>query len=413
MVFWDAYLLEWGSMLLRWLHVITGIAWIGSSFFFMHLDASLKATPDMPPSQGKHAWQVHGGGFYEMKKWYVAPASMPAELTWHKWQSYWTWISGFFLLVWIYYAQAHLYLIDPAIMTLSTWQASLIGLGGLAGGWIVYDQLCKSPIGKNDNLLALAGFGFVVLMSYVFAQVFSGRGALIHTGALMATIMTANVFFVIIPNQTIVVADLIAGRTPDQKYGKIGKQRSTHNNYITLPVVFLMLSNHYPVTYANNAVIPVIVTLVIVAGAVIRHFYNVRHTDHAKSPWWTWLVAVLALWAAFWIAMVSSPGGREQLGLKAAEERKVVTAGLTLPPEHITNIVTGRCAMCHAPEPFWPGIQIAPRGVMLDTPARVALQSDAIRLHSVMTHAMPPNNLTGMTLEERREISAWLREIKK
>lgn len=405
----DAYLLEWGSMLLRWLHVITGIAWIGSSFFFMHLDASLRATPDMPPTQGKHAWQVHGGGFYEMKKWFVAPAQMPPELTWHKWQSYWTWISGFFLLVWVYYAQASLYLIDPAVMELSAWEASAIGLAGLAGGWIVYDLLCKSPLGKNDNLLALAGFGFVVLMSFVFASVFSGRGALIHTGALMATIMTANVFLVIIPNQKIVVADLVAGRTPDPKYGKIGKQRSTHNNYITLPVVFLMLSNHYPVTYANNAVIPIIVTLVIVAGAIIRHFYNLRHQDHAKSPWWTWFVAAGALWLAFWVAMAASPGGRERLGLQALDQRRVAVAGLALPPEPVTNIVTGRCAMCHAPEPAWPGIQIAPKNVRLDTPAAIALQADAIRMQAVLTHAMPPNNLTGMTLEERRELGRWLR----
>jgi uncharacterized membrane protein len=414
----DAYLMEWGSMLLRWLHVITGIAWIGSSFFFIHLDASLRDAPDMAAAQGKHAgqtkhaWQVHGGGFYEMKKWPVAPAEMPAELTWHKWQSYWTWISGFFLLVWVYYAQATLYLIDPAIMELSTWQAALVGLAGLAGGWIVYDQLCKSPLGKNDNLLALAGFGYVILTSWMFSQVFSGRGALIHTGALMATIMTANVFFVIIPNQKIVVADLIAGRTPDPKYGKVGKQRSTHNNYITLPVVFLMLSNHYPVTYANNAAIPVIVTLVIIAGAIIRHFYNVRHGDHAKSPWWTWFVAAGCLWLAFWVAMASSPGGRERLGMKALEDRRVAVARLSLPPDHVTNIINGRCAMCHAPEPAWPGIQIAPKNVMLDTPAAIAQQADAIRMFSVLTHAMPPNNLTGMTVEERREVAGWLRERK-
>jgi uncharacterized membrane protein len=406
----EAYLMEWGSLLLRWLHVITGIAWIGSSFFFMHVDASLKATPDLPPDEAKHAWQVHGGGFYEMRKFFLAPASMPAELTWHKWQSYWTWISGFFLLVWIYYAQATLYLIDPAIMPLTTWQASAIGITGLAGGWIVYDLLCKSPLGKNDNLLAIVGFGYVVLMSWVFAQVFSGRGALVHSGALMATMMTGNVFFVIIPNQKIVVADLIAGRKPDPKYGKMGKQRSTHNNYITLPVVFLMLSNHYPVTYANNAVIPAIVTLVIIAGAVIRHFYNVRHADHARSPWWAWLVAVMALWAAFWIAMASSPGGRDRLGLKALDERRVVLTGLSLPPEHIAGIVTSRCSMCHAAEPVWEGIQIPPKGVLLDSPASIAVQRDAIRMHSVLTHAMPPNNLTGMTLDERRQLALWIKQ---
>ncbi|MGL4438530.1 MAG: urate hydroxylase PuuD [Bosea sp. (in: a-proteobacteria)] len=405
----DAYLLEWGSMLLRWLHVIAGIAWIGSSFFFMHLDASLKPVPGAEKGVAGSSWQVHGGGFYEMKKFTVAPDFMPAELTWHKWQAYWTWFSGFFLLVWIYYAQSSLYLIDPAVMVLPAWQASAIGVASLVLGWAVYDALCRSPLAKSENLLALFGFGFVVAMAWGYAQVFSGRGAMIHIGALMATMMAGNVLMVIIPNQRKVVADLIAGRTPDAKYGKIGKQRSTHNNYITLPVVFMMLANHYPVTYANNAVIPVITALVIVAGAIIRHFYNVRHLDHAKSPWWTWAVAALAIWLAFWVAMASSPGGRVRLGLRQLDEQRIQLAGLSLPPAHVTDIITGRCAMCHAPEPGWPGIQIAPKGVLLHTPERIALQRDAIRMQSVMTHAMPPNNLSEMTLAERRVVAEWLR----
>jgi uncharacterized membrane protein len=405
----DAYLLEWGSMLLRWLHVIAGIAWIGSSFFYMHLDASLKPVPGADKGVAGSSWQVHGGGFYEMKKFTVAPDFMPAELTWHKWQAYWTWFSGFFLLVWIYYAQSSLYLIDPAVMVLPAWQASAIGVASLVLGWAVYDALCRSPLAKNENLLALFGFGFVVAMAWFYAQVFSGRGAMIHIGALMATMMAGNVLMVIIPNQRKVVADLIAGRTPDAKYGKIGKQRSTHNNYITLPVVFMMLANHYPVTYANNAVIPVITALVIVAGAIIRHFYNVRHLDHSKSPWWAWAVAALAIWLAFWVAMASSPGGRERLGLKQLDEQRIQLAGLSLPPAHVTDIITGRCAMCHAPEPGWAGIQIAPKGVLLHSPERIALQKDAIRMQSVMTHAMPPNNLSGMTLAERRAVAEWLK----
>jgi uncharacterized membrane protein len=403
----DAYLLEWGSLLLRWLHVIAGVAWIGSSFFFMHLDASLKTAPDIPAGKGGHAWQVHGGGFYEMKKHLVAPAAMPAELTWHKWQAYWTWFSGFFLLVWIYYAQAELYLIDPAVMVLPKWQAALIGMGSLVLGWAVYDALCRSPLAKNDLWLAVFGFGFVVAMSFAYAQVFSGRGAMIHIGALMATMMAGNVLMVIIPNQRKVVADLIAGRTPDARYGKIGKQRSTHNNYITLPVVFMMLANHYPVTYSTNAVIPLITALVIVAGAVIRHFYNVRHSDHARSPWWAWAVAALAIWLAFWVAMASSPGGRERLGLAQLDERRVQLAGLSLPPGPVSDIITGRCSMCHSPTPGWAGIQIAPKGVLLHTPERIALQREAIRMQSVLTHAMPPNNLTEMTPEERKAVAAW------
>lgn len=408
----EAYLMEWGSYLLRWLHVITAIAWIGASFFFMHLDASLKATPDIPQGKGGAAWQVHGGGFYEMRKYFVAPETLPKDITWHKWQSYWTWISGFFLLCWIYYAQASLYLIDPAVMPLATWQASLIGIVSLAAGWIVYDQLCKSPLGKNDALLGIAGFGYVILTCWLYTKVFSGRGAMIHTGALMATTMTANVFFIIMPNQRKVIAALTRGEIPDAKYGKQAKQRSAHNNYITLPVLFTMLSNHYPMFWANAAVIPLIVALMIVAGAIIRHFYNVRHADHDKSPWWTWAVALVALLAAFYVAMAASPGGRERLGLKPLEAANIAVAGLSLPPQNVVDIVTGRCSMCHAAEPVWDGIHIAPKGVMLDTPERIAKHAAEIRMQSVFTHAMPPNNLTSMEKDERVQLAQWLRAAK-
>jgi len=405
----EAYLLEWGGMLLRWLHVITAIAWIGSSFFFIHLDASLRPAADIPPGEGGRAWQVHGGGFYEMRKYLVAPPRMPEELTWHKWQSYWTWISGFFLLVWVYYLQSELYLIDPQVMALSPLAAGALGIAALVVGWLFYDWLCRSPLGRNEVVLGILGFSYVVAASYAFANVFSGRGALIHTGALMATIMTANVAMVIMPGQRKVIAALTAGEQPDPRLGKRAKQRSTHNNYITLPVLFLMLSNHYPVTYANAAMIPALVALVIVAGALIRHFFNIRHADHAKSPWWTWVVAILALWLAFWVAMASSPGGRERLGLAPLPERRpVMLAGSTPPPDEVATIVTGRCAMCHAPEPTWPGMQIAPKGVWLHEPALIAAQARAIRTQAVMTHAMPPNNLSGITPEERRVLAGWL-----
>jgi len=402
----DAFLMDWGSLLLRWLHVITAIAWIGSSFFFMHLDASLRRDPDIPEGKGGTAWQVHGGGFYQMKKYFVAPAMLPEEITWHKWQSYWTWISGFFLLVWMYYAQAALYLIDPAVMALQPWQASLIGIAALALGWVVYDLLCKSALGRNDNLLALVGFGFVVAMSYLFTKVFSGRGALIHTGALMATMMTANVAMIIMPNQRKVIAALEKSETPDAKYGKQAKQRSAHNNYITLPVLFLMLSNHYPMTYANPAVIPPMVALVILAGAIIRHFYNVRHGDHAKSPWWAWGVAALALIAAFVLAMSGTPGGRTKLGLKPLEQAEVQVASAA-PPVEVVDIVTSRCSMCHAAEPVWDGIAVAPKGVRLDTPEHIGRQRQAILMQTVLTHAMPPNNLTDMPLDERLALGRW------
>lgn len=402
----DAFLLEFGGAILRWLHVITAIAWIGASFFFMHLDATIRQAKDIPAGEGGEAWQVHGGGFYQMRKFYVAPAFLPEELTWHKWQAYWTWISGFLLLVWVYYAQASLYLISPDVLDLSPLHASIIGIVALAFGWVVYDQLCRSVIGKNEKLLAIVGFGFVVAMSYVFTLVFSARGAMVHTGALMATIMAANVAMVIMPNTRKSVASLKAKEKPDPRYAYEAKQRSSHNNYITLPVLFLMLSNHYPVFWSNSAVLPVVVALVIVAGAMIRHFYNVRHTDHKKSPWWAWGVSGAALAAAFVIAMIASPGGRDRFGLAALPQP--VEVAYTRPPDHVVEIVTSRCSMCHMPAPVWEGLSSPPKGVMLDTPLRIAAQANAIRMQAVLTHAMPPNNVTELPLDERRQIADWL-----
>ncbi len=402
----DAFLLEFGGAILRWLHVITAIAWIGASFFFMHLDASIRQSPDIPAGEGGEAWQVHGGGFYQMRKFYVAPSFLPEQLTWHKWQAYWTWISGFFLLVWIYYAQASLYLINPTVLDLSPVQASAIGIVALVLGWVVYDQLCRSRIGKNEKLLALVGFGYVVVMSYLFTRVFSGRGAMVHTGALMATIMAANVALVIMPNTRKSVASLKANEKPDPRYAYEAKQRSSHNNYITLPVLFLMLSNHYPVFWANAAVIPAVVALVILAGALIRHFYNVRHADHAKSPWWAWGVSGAALAAAFAIAMIASPGGRERFGLASLPEP--VAMASSLPPDHVVEIIASRCSMCHMSAPVWDGLSSPPKGVMLDTPSRMAAQAEAIRMQAVLTHAMPPNNITELPPQERRQLAEWL-----
>jgi uncharacterized membrane protein len=399
----DPLLLEFGSAMLRWAHVITGIAWIGSSFYFMHLDASLRPVAGIPAGKGGATWEVHGGGFYEVKKYMEAPAHLPKELIWHKWQSYSTWITGFFLLVWVYYAQAQLFLIDPAVMPLSVAQASGIGLAALAGGWLFYDVLCKSPLAKHETALAAVLFAFIVALAYAFQQVFSGRGALVHVGAVMATIMTANVFFIIIPGQKITIAELTAGRTPDPMYGKRAKIRSTHNNYLTLPVVFLMLSNHYPMFYETH-LIWAVVALVLVAGALIRHFYNVRHAGRG-DPWWTWAIAILCLWTVFWIASSASPLGRERLGLAPLPDRQV--AGLPKAPQEVTDVIIGRCAMCHAPEPVWQGIAIAPKGVRLDTAEAIHRQREAIRVHSVLSRAMPPNNITEMTLDERRVVARW------
>ncbi|MFG1300543.1 urate hydroxylase PuuD [Xanthobacter sp. V3C-3] len=397
---------EWGSLLLRWTHIIAGMAWIGSSFYFMHLDASLKATPDIPAGKGGEAWEVHGGGFYQVKKYLVAPAFLPEELGWHKWQSYATWITGFFLLIWIYYYQSSLYLIDPAVMNLKPIAAFAIGMGGLAAGWIAYDQLCRSKLGNNPTAVGVIVFAGVVLAAFLFQQVFSPRAAFIHTGALMATIMSGNVFFVIIPNQHKVVAALKAGEVPDPYYGKTAKLRSSHNNYFTLPVVFLMISNHYPITYSTPYAF-VIVALALIAGTVIRYFYNERHSGRGDKLW-CWLVAGLCLLLGIFISMTTTPAGRIALGLPPLVTTAYARSGPPVEvPDDVQNIVMGRCSMCHAAEPLYEGIVIAPRGVMLDTAENIAKNRSLIVMQAALSHAMPPNNITELSAEDRAVLKAW------
>lgn len=398
----DAILMEWGGLLLRWAHIITGIAWIGSSFYFMHLDASLKKIPEI--EKGGETWEVHGGGFYQVRKYLVAPAALPDELIWHKWQSYSTWITGFFLLIWVYYLGAELYLIDPAVRQLSTPVAAAIGIGSLALGWVVYDQLVKSPLAKNEVALAAVGFAFIMAMAWIYQQIFSGRGALIHTGALMATMMTGNVAMNIIPNQRKVVASLMRGEAPDPDLGKQAKTRSSHNNYLTLPVLFLMISGHYPLTFTSPYAW-IMVGLVLVTGAIVRHFYNERHAGRGDK-WWTWVVAAICIAVAIWLSMLSNPAGRQALGLKGLRPVKVASA-VTI-PKTVDDIISSRCSMCHAVEPVYLGIAAPPKGIVLETAEQIHRHRDAIRTHSVMTNAMPPNNITQMTRDERHALAQWL-----
>ena len=401
--FWD-----WAAFAVRWLHVITAMAWIGSSFYFIALDLGLRKAPDLPPGAHGEEWQVHGGGFYHIRKYLVAPEQMPEHLTWFKWESYTTWLSGAALLMIVYWVGGELYLIDANKADLALWQGIAISAASLTIGWLVYDFLCKSGLGERPTLLMVLLFVLLVLMGWGYNQIFTGRAMMLHLGAFTATIMTANVFFIIMPNQRIVVDDLKNGRTPDPKYGKIAKLRSTHNNYLTLPVVFLMLSNHYPLAFATEYNW-IIASLVFLMGVTIRHYFNSMHAGLGK-PNWTWMVTALLFLAIIWLStapMHQSVEEAEAKPLTPYEQKYANADGF----EEAHEIVLGRCSMCHAREPFWDGILWAPKGVLLETEADVARNAQAIYLQAGITHAMPPANITYMEDQDRQAIVTWFRSV--
>lgn len=400
---------DWVSFSVRWLHVITAMAWIGASFYFIALDLMLKPADDMPEGAYGEEWEVHGGGFYHTTKYLVAPARMPEHLTWHKWQSYSTWLSGAALLMIIYWVGGELYLLDPTKADLALWQGILISGGSLTIGWLAYDQMCKSKLSENPTLLMLLLFVILVAMSWGYNQIFTGRAALLHLGAFTATIMTANVFFQIMPNQRIVVEDLKAGRTPDAKYGKIAKVRSTHNNYLTLPVVFLMLSNHYPLAFATEYAW-IIASLIFLTGVTIRHYFNTMHAT-GSGPHWTWAVTVLLMIVIAWLStapMYDMIEDAEARALTPYEQTFASANGF----DEAYDVVLGNCSMCHAREPFYSDtMRWAPKGVLLETEADVARHAQAIYLQAGLSHAMPPPNaISTMTDENRMAIVAWYQE---
>lgn len=393
---------DWAALAIRWLHVVTAIAWIGSSFYFIALDLGLQKAPGLPEGAHGEEWQVHGGGFYHITKYLVAPARMPEHLTWFKWESYATWLTGLAMLAVLYWAQSELFLIDPAKMELARWQAIAISAGSLVVGWVIYDTLCKSRLGENPTTLMLLLFVLLVAMAWGYDQVFTGRAALLHLGAFTATIMTANVAMVIMPNQRIVVRDLKAGRRPDPKYGKIAKLRSTHNNYLTLPVVFLMLSNHYPLAFASRYNW-LIAALVFLMGVTIRHFFNTKHA-RKPWPWWTWGVTALLFAAAVWLSTLGTQRLPDEERLTTAQARLIEDPHF----DDVRNIVLGRCSMCHAETPGWPGIATAPRRIVLETDAQIARTARDILTQAGLTDAMPPANVSFMEPAERAVIRAWI-----
>lgn len=407
----EAFLSEFGNLLLRWLHVIAAIAWIGESIYFVMLDNSLR-----PPTaqQQKQAgvfgemWAVHGGGFYHNQKYLTQPPTLPADLHWSFWKAYTTWLSGFALFAVMYLLKPEFYLVNPAsswawAAALTGWQASLLALVFLIAGWVIYDQLCRriSPNMEHDGRLSVAVAIMMVLTAWLSTQLFQGRAAFLITGAVMATAMSANVFFWIIPGQRRMVAALKAGKAPNPLDGKRGKQRSVHNTYFTLPVVFLMLSNHYSFTYTGSYAW-ITMCLFIFAGAVIRQYFVLRHSGKNQLAYP--IIGIVLLGLAAWL--ISPKPTTSLANNSAAPGIANVSATPDSSTASVEKIIAARCSQCHSAQPSLGGFAAAPAGIQLETTKEILLHSAKIK-ETVGSHYMPLGNITEMTEEERLIITGW------
>jgi uncharacterized membrane protein len=387
----DVFLAEWLNLLLRWAHLVVGIGWIGTSFYFVALDLGLRKEPHAPAGVAGGAWQVHGGGFYRVEKYSVAPPQLPEHLVWFRWEAYLTWVTGFGLLVVQYYWNARAYLIDPVVLDISPPTAIAISVASLVVGWFAYDLLCRK-IGERTTLLASATFVLIVGASWLLSLVLSGRGAFIHVGSLIGTIMAANVFLVIIPNQKRLVAQMLAGGTPDARLGAIGKQRSLHNNYLTLPVLLLMVSSHYPMLY-GHPYSWLVVALILIVGGLVRHLINRADAGddfHAYS--WAAPVAAFALICAV-----------------AATAPRTAASGVQVADSEALRIVAHHCTSCHARTPTHPGFAEAPKQIRLETLAELRQYAPLVLAQAVQSAAMPLGNETRMSADERTRLGSWLR----
>lgn len=386
----DPHVAQWLNLVLRWTHVIVGIAWIGTSFYFNWLNSRLHAPTRPEEGVEGELWSVHGGGFYRVVKYGVAPERLPETLHWFKWEAYATWITGVALLVLIYYMSADVFLVDRTVASIGAGTAIGVSIGTLLAGWLCYDALCRSALGKRPAWLAGTGLVLTTGAAWGLTQLLSARAAYIHVGAMLGTIMAANVFRVIIPSQREMVDALAAGRTPDAARGKQAALRSLHNNYLTLPVLFIMVSNHYPMTYGHPWNWAILAGIAVV-GVAVRHWFNLR--NQARHNAWLLPAAAVALIA---LALVTRPGARANDGgaVDAAQAHAVVER---------------RCTSCHSRAPTDSVFRTAPLGVTLDSPAEMEMLADRIRAMAVESHVMPPGNITGMTDEERRLLGRWLR----
>jgi uncharacterized membrane protein len=382
----------WADLVARWLHVIAAIAWIGASFYFIALDNHLRPPAEARDDErgvGGESWEIHGGGFYRVEKFRVAPPALPEPLHWFKWEAYTTWLSGFALLVVVYFVHASTFLVDPSVADLTTGEAIAIAVGGLALAWFVYDGLCRL-LGEHDWALALAVSGFVTLAAWEMGRLLAPRAAYVEVGAMIGTMMVGNVFFVIIPAHRELVRAKQEGREPDPRWNARGKQRSVHNNYLTLPVLIAMLSPHFPFTYGHAHAWLILVALMAL-GALTRHYFNLRH--RGRNAWWILAAAGAGVIVIAVLIRPSTPS---------------VAAGAAPPFATVQRIVALRCAPCHSSTPTQPGVSSAPFGIRFDTRAEIEAQAGLIDQLAVQTTTMPPGNATGMTRAERDTLARWL-----
>jgi uncharacterized membrane protein len=388
------FVTDWLNLALRWAHMIVGIAWIGASFYFIWLDNHLRKPldpADVAKGIGGEVWAVHGGGFYTAKKFIVAPQTLPPELHWFKWEAYATLVTGFLLLCLVYYYGAQVALIDPSVMPLSQTQAILIGLAFLVGGWLFYDFLCRSALGEDDAILGGLLFLYCAGAAWALCHVFSGRGAYIHFGAMLGVIMVLNVFFVIIPGQREMVKAKEEGRTPDPKYGLRGRQRSVHNTYFTLPVLFTMISNHYAGLYGHpwNWVLLIMIS---VAGTLVRVWFVQRHKGNANP-----LMLASGLVMLILTVIVSLP------------RPSTDSVGPPVAFAEVQPVIQMRCVPCHATKPMQEGFSAPPKGVLLETPDEIHARAAMVNQQAVVSKVMPPGNLTNITDAERSLIARWFK----
>lgn len=393
----EPYVVEWLSLLARWLHVITGIAWIGASFYFIWLDNHLTAPKEGDARAHGELWAIHGGGFYHNQKYLLGPERLPETLHWFKWEAYFTWISGMLLLAIVYWYGASAYLIDKSVADLTPSFAIALSAATLFLGWLVYEGLCRTPLVDRGFAFAVSGFFLILLAAWALEQIFSGRAAYLHVGSLLGTIMVANVLFVIMPGQRRMVEAVREGRTPEPRYGLQGKQRSVHNNYMTLPVVLLMISNHYPMTYSHEYGWLVLGVLIL-ASVLIRHFFNLRHRGRVviALP-----AAAAVLLAGLGVAIAPEPALSDP-------QRKSRRAEVSF--THVQAVITQRCITCHSAHPTDRNFPVAPFAVTFDTPVQIKAHAARIHERTVVNRTMPLGNSTNITDDERALLAAWFRQ---